>query len=909
MAERPKAISQCGLAPRIDSAQFTMRKLAPSSFYRVACATCILFLTMGAAHCAVDVVYNFADYSNHPLNVRRVTITPLGAAADYGGAELSQKPIIYNAATYPTLTNGYVTVTNLITGYAYRVAFSDGYGEPTITNYFGTNLSGTVSGYTNRTTYVSWNAGRIVGVWLQHGGTASATNIILRAGSNVTITTNSPSDWTIESTGGGSTNTSAVTASQLAVPTTNGAGVVTITVATNTIKAVSLQDGSVTNNDSRALSFASSLDVGGANTVSINSAADGVVRAVSYVASGNYIGSAIMLTNGSPNLATNAATATDGQALVKRGDRLKLETISGSGTQTNISYLDVTNLATGVPLIMATNNAATATRSTNAADGSKLGWNLRLNKGNRSPVYYIGDYDFDSDVGDEHGVKIACTMFDNQLLIPLAFGNTLTNEYAAAALQSFLTYYGYGDVPVGVTRTQRYSLTAFGHAPNMTNVALRATYPAYSLYNSNFPTAVDVYRKALVGAPDGSVVMNFEGDLNNLYQLWNSTADTFSPLTGQQLLEQKIKYLLIDAGTTNNVSGYNLAVDPLAASVITNLTVPVVFCLVSMPTNYVGQNTANPLYHPEDSPVYQGATNYMGIYGLSSPQRYGWDGYSKIYIAAAANITDGTNWLDGTALTKISGPYRMVYSGANDYLYLSNSLPGVTANQYYLTEGGLNNIATNFINAFIDAPAARGQGDYRNFARLAASTNTYSGKANFNNNSTNAVSIGTNTFVADNVNGRVQIGADRATFYSGMTTNRLEINGSPATSTVGSFEWMQTWQKPVNTSPSVWPQAMRFGLSRSKSVTSFSADTLLRWQIYDNASTILNDDSTWTSYLDVTKTNFAPLIPVTMSSFLAMKTNYVGADWTPVIGVTKFCASNNAVYSVSTTKTNLIVAP
>lgn len=540
----------------------------------------------------------------------------------------------------------------------------------------------------------------------------------------------------------------------------------------------------------------------------------------------------------------------------------------GGAAQTNISYTSVTNFSAGLAANAAQIGAIPSTNAvtaTNAPDGSNLSWNKRLNKGNRNPVYYIGDYDFDSDVGDEHGVKIACAMFDQQLMIPLAFGNTLTNEYAAAALQSFLTYYGYGDVPVGVTRTQRYSLTAFSHAPNMTNIALRATYPAYSLYNSNFPSAVDVYRKALAGAPNGSVVLNTEGDLNNLQQLWNSAADTFSPLTGQQLMEAKIKYILIDAGTTNNVSGYNLAVDPYAASVITNLTVPVVFCLVSMPTNYVGQNTANPLYHPEDSPVYQGATNYMGIYGLSNPQRFAWDGYSKTYIAAAANVTDGTNWFDGTALTKISGPYRMVYSGANDYLYISNSLPGVTANQYYLTEGGLNTICTNFINAFIDAPAAVGQGDYRNFARLAASTNTYTGKANFNNRSTNSVAVGTNALIVDTVNGRVQVGADRETSFSGGTTNRLEINGSPATDTVGTWEWMFTAQKPVN-SGTVWPQAMRFGLSRSKAVTSFSADTLLRWQIYDNAATTLNDDATWTSYLDVTRTNFNVTIPFTASN-------------------------------------------
>ncbi len=62
----------------------------------------------------------------------------------------------------------------------------------------------------------------------------------------------------------------------------------------------------------------------------------------------NFLGWAIGLTNGSPNLATNAATATDGMALVKRGDRLKLETISGSlPADTSTSSL-LTNSASNV---------------------------------------------------------------------------------------------------------------------------------------------------------------------------------------------------------------------------------------------------------------------------------------------------------------------------------------------------------------------------------------------------------------------------------------------------------------------------------------------------------------------------------------------------------------------------------
>jgi hypothetical protein len=42
---------------------------------------------------------------------------------------------------------------------------------------------------------------------------------------------------------------------------------------------------------------------------------------------------------------------------------------------------------------------------------------------------------------------------------------------------------------------------------------------------------------------------------------------------------------------------------------------------------------------------------------------------------------------------------------------------------------------------------------------------------------------------------------------------------------------------------------------------------------------------------------------------LVYKTNYVAADFTPVAGFIKLVGSNNALYAVSTTKTNLISAP
>lgn len=183
-----------------------MRKLAPQpilvalSLLLAAIVHLITPVTCSAG--TVDAYYQFRDYTDRPLNVRRVVITPIGPSGEYDGSFLSQKPINYSYATYPSLTNGYLLATNLITGYAYRVAFSDGFGEPTVTNYFGTNLSGTVGAVTNKTSYIYWQNGvavQINGPYFNATITNSGSgggDAILRPSGSISIVTNATGDHT-----------------------------------------------------------------------------------------------------------------------------------------------------------------------------------------------------------------------------------------------------------------------------------------------------------------------------------------------------------------------------------------------------------------------------------------------------------------------------------------------------------------------------------------------------------------------------------------------------------------------------------------------------------------------------------------------------------------------------------------
>ena len=178
----------------------------------------------------VDPTYTFSDFTDHPLNVSRVTLTPLARDAYYSGSILSTKPLVYTKAAYPTLTNGTFTATNLVNGYAYRVEIADSYQTTTVTNYFGTNVTGSVDAADYLTPMLGLEQGVVVRAFFEStpAETGSATNVFFLASTNITPSTSGGSNvFTV--TGQVPLATAAVTATnnanQVEIPNsfTNGA--------------------------------------------------------------------------------------------------------------------------------------------------------------------------------------------------------------------------------------------------------------------------------------------------------------------------------------------------------------------------------------------------------------------------------------------------------------------------------------------------------------------------------------------------------------------------------------------------------------------------------------------------------------------------------------------------------------
>ena len=183
-------------------------------------------------------------------------------------------------------------------------------------------------------------------------------------------------------------------------------------------------------------------------------------------------------------------------------------------------------------------------------------------------------------------------------------------------------------------------------------------------------TAVDTYRKALVAQPDHSVVIASIGYFENLQALLESPPDAVSPLTGAQLVAQKVKMLVAMAGgypsiaQENNLEGNTPAAQYVAADWPTKL----VWSGYEVGNNVHAGQTISAV-HPSWSPVraayeaFVGANNWI----------YSWD-LTAVYHAIRPSDPALTETGPGTStVTTIGGDTFAMGTGNQYYLTLTNA--------------------------------------------------------------------------------------------------------------------------------------------------------------------------------------------------------------------------------------------
>ncbi|QDT28270.1 nucleoside hydrolase [Gimesia panareensis] len=172
----------------------------------------------------------------------------------------------------------------------------------------------------------------------------------------------------------------------------------------------------------------------------------------------------------------------------------------------------------------------------------------------REPVRVIFDTDISGDVDDVLALAMLHTLSDrgecDLLAVTISKINPLTGPFTDAVN----TFYGRGEIPIGVTRDAQRRESRYLKLVNEKEEA-KWRYPHDVLSNEDLPDAVTVLRKTLMSQPDHSVVLIQVGLAANLADLVESGADEISPLSGAELVRQKVRLVSVMAGAFEPIDG------------------------------------------------------------------------------------------------------------------------------------------------------------------------------------------------------------------------------------------------------------------------------------------------------------------------------------------------------------------
>ena len=190
----------------------------------------------------------------------------------------------------------------------------------------------------------------------------------------------------------------------------------------------------------------------------------------------------------------------------------------------------------------------------------------------KKPVQIIFDTDMGNDIDDALALSLLHALQSRSECRLLAVTISKDNEYAAPFVDIVNTFYGRGNIPIGVVRK--------GVTPedgSYLRPVIKAKkdgkkcYPHKIQSGKDAPEAVHLLRKVLSQQPDESVVIVQVGFSTNLARLLKSKGDTYSPLTGVELVKKKVRLLSIMAGAFIDIDGkphaeYNVVMDQASSS-------------------------------------------------------------------------------------------------------------------------------------------------------------------------------------------------------------------------------------------------------------------------------------------------------------------------------------------------------
>jgi len=188
-------------------------------------------------------------------------------------------------------------------------------------------------------------------------------------------------------------------------------------------------------------------------------------------------------------------------------------------------------------------------------------------------VKIIFDTDFGGDADDLGALAMLNNFHSRGECILLGIASWSTEQYVIPAMDAVNRYYGNPDIPMGI-RSRGYHFQDWNY-----NKPIADSFP-HKLTNDDAMLAVDLYRKILSEQEDNSVVIVTVGPLKNIEDLIKSGPDKYSPLSGNELINKKVKKFSVMGGSFpegKNEWNFNGNMPGVTRFVLENLTVPIVF--------------------------------------------------------------------------------------------------------------------------------------------------------------------------------------------------------------------------------------------------------------------------------------------------------------------------------------------
>ena len=193
----------------------------------------------------------------------------------------------------------------------------------------------------------------------------------------------------------------------------------------------------------------------------------------------------------------------------------------------------------------------------------------------------IFDTDMDTDCDDAGALAILLQYVKQGRADLLGILTDTPDRYAAAACEAFCRHYGVS-VPIGAVHDAAYPTgegTRFDryrtHRERNLAPARRYTHllaERVGKWDDEYPAAAQLYRRLLAGAEQGRVTIVCVGTLTAIDELLLTGPDEISPLSGVELVKQKVARLvsMSNAAWPEVVANnFNYDMDPLASARVT----------------------------------------------------------------------------------------------------------------------------------------------------------------------------------------------------------------------------------------------------------------------------------------------------------------------------------------------------